>query len=153
MEKAKILIADDSVTIRKLIEMVLSSEGYDLHFVDNGLDLVKEAFKISPDLIISDVTMPIMNGYQACSFIKSQEVLHGIPVILLTAKTEKSDKFWGQKTGADTYITKPFQPDNLKNTVRGFLEKVTSSKREKVSISYTTEELLGYINDIFDKTY
>lgn len=146
----RILIADDSITIRKLIEMVLSKEGYDLLFVENGLDLIKGVFAKKPDLIVSDVTMPFMNGYQVCTFLKSEPMTREIPFILLTAKTEKSDQFWGIKTGADAYLTKPFDPDMLKKVVRESLENAPESTVEFEEINYSTEELIGKVNSLLD---
>ncbi|MCK5684121.1 response regulator [bacterium] len=147
----RVLIADDSITIRKLIEMVLSKEGYDLLFVENGLDLIKGVFSLKPDLIVSDVTMPFMNGYQACTFLKSEPMTREIPFILLTAKSEKSDQFWGIKTGADAYLTKPFDPDMLKKVVRDCLEEAKESTVEFEEIEYSTEELIGKVNGLLDK--
>ncbi len=146
----KILIADDSITIRKLIEMVLSKEGYDLLFVENGLDLIKGVFSKKPDLIVSDVTMPFMNGYQACTFLKSEAMTREIPFILLTAKTEKSDQFWGIKTGADAYLTKPFDPEMLKKIVRDCLESAKESSVDFEEVEYSTEELIGKVNSLLD---
>ena len=146
----KILVADDSITIRKLIEMVLSKEGYDLLFVENGLDLIKGVFSKKPDLIVSDVTMPFMNGYQACTFLKSEAMTREIPFILLTAKTEKSDQFWGIKTGADAYLTKPFDPEMLKKIVRDCLESAKESSVDFEEVEYSTEELIGKVNSLLD---
>ena len=118
---AKILIAEDSHTDMKYILDTLKETGYDLIIAADGEEAEQKAKAEKFDLIILDVVMPKKNGFQVCRALKQDEKLKGIPVILLTSKTQDSDKFWGRKQGADEYITKPFHPKVLILAVRKFM--------------------------------
>ncbi|MCI5221282.1 MAG: response regulator [Candidatus Electrothrix sp. AR4] len=107
MAARKILIVDDSPTELKLITDVFNTPDYDVVTATDGEAGVEKAVAEKPELIILDVVMPKMNGFQACRKIKSTPELQGIPVILLTSKSQKSDEFWGKKQGADVYLTNP----------------------------------------------
>jgi DNA-binding response OmpR family regulator len=117
----KLLIVDDSPTELKLIIDVFSGPEYTIVTAHDGEEGVAKAGSEQPDLIILDVVMPKMNGFQACRTIKSTPELQNIPVILLTSKNQKSDEFWGKKQGADVYLTKPFDATELLNAVQGLL--------------------------------
>jgi twitching motility two-component system response regulator PilH len=117
----KLLIVDDSPTELKLIIDVFSGPEYTIVTAHDGEEGVAKAGAEHPDLIILDVVMPKMNGFQACRTIKSTTELQNIPVILLTSKNQKSDEFWGKKQGADVYLTKPFDATELLNAVQGLL--------------------------------
>lgn len=117
----KLLIVDDSPTELKLIVDVFNTPEYEVITASNGEEGVKKAFSENPDLIILDVVMPKMNGFQACRKIKASPDLQNIPVILLTSKNQKSDQFWGKKQGADKYLTKPFNINEVLEAVTGFL--------------------------------
>ncbi|MCI5144279.1 MAG: response regulator [Candidatus Electrothrix sp. AR3] len=117
----KLLIVDDSPTELKLIIDVFNTPEYEIITASDGEAGVEKAEAEKPDLIILDVVMPKMNGFQACRKIKSTPDLQDIPVILLTSKNQKSDEFWGKKQGADVYLTKPFNIDELMEAVTGHL--------------------------------
>ncbi len=117
----KLLIVDDSPTELKLIMDVFSGPEYTLVTAGDGEEGVAKAGAERPDLIILDVVMPKMNGFQACRTIKSAPETQSIPVILLTSKNQKSDEFWGKKQGADVYLTKPFDAAELLKAVNGLL--------------------------------
>jgi twitching motility two-component system response regulator PilH len=117
----KILIADDSNTDKKYIFDALKDTGFDLISASDGEEAEQKAKAGNFDLIILDVVMPKKNGFQVCRAIKQDANLRGIPVILLTSKTQDSDKFWGRKQGADEYITKPFEPAVLMSAVKKFV--------------------------------
>ncbi len=121
MSAKKILIVDDSPTELKLITDVFNSPDYSVVTATDGEAGVEKAISEKPELIILDVVMPKMNGFQACRKIKSDSSLQGIPIILLTSKNQKSDEFWGKKQGADVYLTKPFNTDELLTAVTGLL--------------------------------
>jgi len=110
---AKILIAEDSETELAYLQEVLSSTPHEITTTRDGLEAESVARQESFDLIILDVIMPGKNGFQVCRALKTDPVLKATPVILLTSKSEASDKFWGKKQGADAYITKPFNPMEL----------------------------------------
>jgi len=110
---AKILIAEDSETELAYLQEVLSSTSHEITTTRDGLQAEAAARDGKFDLIILDVIMPGKNGFQVCRALKTDPVLKATPVILLTSKSEASDKFWGKKQGADAYITKPFNPMEL----------------------------------------
>ena len=120
---ARILVADDSPTDIQYIKSVLSETGHDIAVTTDGEEaerLIKnEAF----DLVILDVIMPKKNGFQLCREIKKSEKLKDIPVILLTSKNQASDKLWGEKQGADEYLTKPCEPIDLLLAVKKHLTR------------------------------
>jgi len=101
----------------KLILQCFSDQGYDITTATDGEEALLNANAERPDLIVLDVIMPKMNGFQACRKIKSNLELQHIPVIMLTSKSGKSDEFWGKKQGADTYLTKPFEKQVLLEAV------------------------------------
>jgi twitching motility two-component system response regulator PilH len=121
MSVKKILIVDDSPTELKLITDVFSTPEYDVVTAEDGEAGVEKAMSEQPQLIVLDVVMPKMNGFQACRKIKSAPELKDTPVILLTSKNQKSDEFWGKKQGADVYLTKPFDADELLAAANGLL--------------------------------
>src|SRR5947209_2908230 len=121
MKRARILIVDDSPTEMSLITATLAAQGYELITAVDGEDALVKATASHPDLIVMDVVMPKKNGFQVCRTLKNQPESRNIPVILLTGKSQPSDKFWGLRQGADEYLTKPFVPDTLLSTVQRFV--------------------------------
>jgi twitching motility two-component system response regulator PilH len=117
----KLLIVDDSPTELKLIIDVFNGPEYKIVTAEDGEEGVAKAMSEKPDLVILDVVMPKMNGFQACRTIKSTPELQDIPVILLTSKNQKADEFWGKKQGADVYLTKPFDSAELLKAVTDHL--------------------------------
>jgi DNA-binding response OmpR family regulator len=120
---ARILIAEDEKDIRELIAFTLRYAGHDVTTTTNGEEAYTTAQQILPDLILLDVRMPRMTGYEACEKIKLNEKTQHIPVVFLSAKGQESEVQTGLNAGADEYIIKPFAPDQLANQVRGILEK------------------------------
>ena len=123
----KILLADDSITIQKVIGITFANEDYELTVVDNGADAVTKAGEISPDLVLADVIMPEKDGYEVCKEIKAIPALAGIPVILLTGTFETFDEAKSQEVGADDFITKPFESQTLIDKVKEQLGKVSAA--------------------------
>ena len=110
---ARILIAEDSETELAYLQEILSATPHEITTTRDGLAAEAAARGNRFDLIILDVIMPGKNGFQVCRILKTDPGLKTIPVILLTSKSEASDKFWGKKQGADAYITKPYDPMEL----------------------------------------
>ena len=113
MTKIKVMVVDDNPMDLKLVSRPFLSKGYDLITATDGEDALKMAKSEHPDLIVLDVVMPQVNGFEVCRQIKSSTKLHDIKIILLSGKNQKSDIFWGEKQGADGYLTKPFTEEDL----------------------------------------
>ena len=118
----RILVAEDSPTQRRIIMSVLAQEGHEVLLASDGIEAVTQAFQEAPDLVVLDIEMPKMNGYQVCRLLKDDSRTAHIPIIMLTSKAQETDKFWGLKTGADRYVTKSFKLTGLAATVQELLE-------------------------------
>jgi DNA-binding response OmpR family regulator len=119
----KILIAEDEPDIRDLIAFTLRFAGYEVVTGINGEEAVQLARKELPDLILLDVRMPKMTGYDACKEIKADGSLKDIPVVFLSAKGQEAEIRDGMEAGAEEYLLKPFAPDQLTERVRAVLAK------------------------------
>lgn len=120
---AHILVADDDVDIRELVEFKLSTLGHEVVAVADGTSAVEEARRRRPDLAVLDVMMPGMSGLEAVRIIREEPGLADLPVILLTARAQESDRETGFDSGADDYITKPFSPRELAARVETLLNR------------------------------
>jgi twitching motility two-component system response regulator PilH len=120
---ARILIADDSATDAKFIESVLAVTGHALSMACDGEEAERLIRSNPYDLVILDVVMPKKNGFQLCRDIKKDEKLKNIPVVILSSKDQESDRLWGQRQGADEYLTKPPEPMELLRVVKKYLTR------------------------------
>jgi len=127
---AKILIAEDERDIRELVSFSLQFGGFTVVQAANGAEAVEYAQKEMPDLILMDVRMPKMTGYEACRQMKTMESVRDIPVVFLSAKGQESEIQTGMEVGAEEYILKPFAPDELVKQVQAVLDRV--NKRRQV---------------------
>lgn len=116
-----ILIVDDVQTSRELIGKIVSAAGHRPEYASDGDEALVRAKELRPALIFMDVVMPSMNGFQACRKLKQDEATAKIPVILVTSKSGESDKFWGQKQGADMHIGKPFADADIKAAISRYV--------------------------------
>jgi DNA-binding response OmpR family regulator len=123
MSPKKILIVDDEVDLVETVRFPLEIEGFDTLVSYNGEDGLNQARKEKPDLIILDLMLPKLDGYKVCRLLKFDERYKDIPILMLTAKTQEKDKILGKETGADEYITKPFEMDYLLEKVKAYLSK------------------------------
>lgn len=121
MSSHKILVVDDSPTELKMISQALKSGGYEVLTAKDGEEALQMVESEPVQLIVLDVIMPKMNGFQVCRKVKSSQQHKGIKVLLLTSKSQDSDKFWGKKQGADLYMTKPFEVDTLLSNVASLI--------------------------------
>lgn len=119
---ARILVAEDERDIRELINFTLMFAGHQVTLAANGEEAVTLAGQIKPDLILMDVRMPRMTGYEACRAMKAQPDLQPIPVVFLTAKGQDEEMQMGREVGAHAYILKPFAPDDLTRRVKDILQ-------------------------------
>jgi len=120
----KILVAEDERDIRELIAYTLKFAGYEIVQASNGVEAVDLATQEKPDLILMDVRMPRMTGYQACKVLKQKPETKDIPVIFLSAKGQESEIQQGLGAGAVKYILKPFAPDELTTQVELVLQEI-----------------------------
>ena len=113
MSKGKILVVDDEVYILQILDFSLGAEGFEVITANNGELAVEKALHAQPDLIVLDIMMPVLDGYETCRRLKRRSETKNIPVILLTAKGREADKRLGFEVGAVDYIVKPFSPNRL----------------------------------------
>jgi DNA-binding response OmpR family regulator len=123
-EGYKILIAEDEADIRRLITYILQYAGFQVIEAWNGREAVDKALAEAPDLVLLDVRMPRMNGYDACRALKAQESTRRIPVVFLSARGQEAEIKQGLELGAEEYILKPFAPDELYRRVEGILGRM-----------------------------
>ena len=109
----KILLADDSITIQKVVELTFSDGDYEVIAVNNGAKAIQKLSEMRPDIILSDIIMPEKNGYEVCEYVKSHPEFRNIPVVLLTGTFEPFDPDRADKAGCDAVVTKPFESQSL----------------------------------------
>ncbi|MEH6345836.1 MAG: response regulator [Bermanella sp.] len=123
---ATILIVDDSATMMEGHKRILEKQGHTVFSAEDGEEGVEKSLEIMPDLILMDVVMPKMNGFQATRKITRNEQTKHIPVVIVTSKDQQTDIMWGKRQGASDYLIKPADDTMLKETVNRFLESTVS---------------------------
>jgi DNA-binding response OmpR family regulator len=118
----RILIADDESGFVMTLRSRLEFEGFEVITALDGKEALEMVPAQQPDLILLDVMMPEVNGYQVCRTLKEDPETSAIPILMLTAKSQESDRFWGIEAGANAYITKPFDMDDLIAKIRYLLD-------------------------------
>ncbi|MBD2091958.1 response regulator [Microcoleus sp. FACHB-1515] len=119
-----VLIVDDSPTLRGVLADVLQGIGFAVVEAKNGVEAKAKIEADAPDLVITDLIMPQMNGYDLCRWLKHDPNTRSIPVLICSTKNQEFDRYWGLKQGADAYIAKPFQPPELVQTVKRLLRGI-----------------------------
>ncbi|MCX7902982.1 MAG: response regulator transcription factor [Caloramator sp.] len=132
MAGEKILLIDDELHIIELLKYNLETNGYKVFYALNGREGLKLAVEKKPDLILLDVMLPEMDGFDVCKEIKKNEIISNIPIIMLTAKSEEFDKILGLELGADDYITKPFSVRELLARVKVVLRRNIKEEKKNV---------------------
>ncbi len=133
--KEKILVVDDDNNLCRLLEIYLKKEGYQVFVANNGADAVDKFHELNPNLVVLDIMLPKLDGWEVCEEIRSSS---NTPVLMLTAKGEKNDKLKGLDIGADDYVTKPFDPDELVARVKAILRRTTEQDKEFLSFPNLT---------------
>jgi twitching motility two-component system response regulator PilH len=116
-----VLVVEDSVTQREMIKDLLKGSGLNVTVASDGVEALEQIQGSAPDLVVLDIVMPRMNGYEVCRRLKSDPSTQNVPVVMCSSKGEEFDRYWGMKQGADAYIAKPFQPTELVGTVKQLL--------------------------------
>jgi twitching motility two-component system response regulator PilG len=114
----KVLVIDDSNTIRRSAEIFLKQGGHEVLLADDGFDALAKVNDYQPDLIFCDILMPRLDGYQTCAIIKRNARFSGVPIVMLSSKDGVFDKARGRMVGSQDYLTKPFTKDQLLQTVQ-----------------------------------
>jgi len=120
-KKKKILIVEDEESLLKLESILLTSKGYDVEGVADGLAALEAIKQSQPDLVLLDIMLPEIDGFEVCRRIKEDPETRNIPVIMLTAKKSREDMARGEQVGADWYITKPFKSAMVIETIQRFI--------------------------------
>ncbi|HVR44946.1 MAG TPA: response regulator [Thermoanaerobaculia bacterium] len=123
----KILLADDSITIQKVVELTFSDGDFEVVAVNNGSKAIQKMQESRPDIILSDIIMPEKNGYEVCEYVKSHPDLRNIPVILLTGTFEPFDPDRAERAGCDAVVTKPFESQSLIHKVEELIQQSAGS--------------------------
>jgi twitching motility two-component system response regulator PilG len=126
-ESLKIMVIDDSSTIRRSAEIFLGQAGYVVVLAEDGFDALAKINDSHPDLIFCDILMPRLDGYQTCALIKKSARFRDTPVIMLSSKDGLFDRARGAMVGSDEYLTKPFTKDSLLKTVRTYTSPAESN--------------------------
>lgn len=121
MATKRVMVVEDSPTNLRLITKLLEKEGYQVITAVDGEEALEKAVSEKPDLMVLDIILPKKNGFQVCRQLKTSPDTKDIKIIMLTSKTQDSDRFWGLKQGADGYMTKPFDHNELLANVASLL--------------------------------
>ena len=109
----RVLAVDDDPTILRLLQVNLEMDGHEVHTVDNGRDALQRIGEIEPEVLLLDVMMPHLDGWQVCEQLRSDPTFDHLPIVFLSARAQEADLARGREVGADDYITKPFDPLEL----------------------------------------
>lgn len=132
MKLTRVLVVEDDADIQKVIRMSLKMRGVsEVVMVDNGTDCIERLGNFTPDVILLDVMMPHVDGYETCRRLKQDPATKAIPVVFLTARVQKADRERGMKLGALGYLTKPFDPMTLHDQIAALLADDSGRENEK----------------------
>lgn len=121
--KARILIVEDERSIRETMQFALEAAGYECFLAGDGAEALVAARTGSPDLILLDLMLPKLNGYQVCRLLRQDRRFAGVPIVMVTARTQDQDYIQGKESGADDYLTKPFELPDLVAVVDSHLAR------------------------------
>lgn len=119
----KVLIVDDSPTVLEKIVTILQKHGLVVQVAHDGIEAIEMLKQYHPDIVVLDIVMPRMNGYELCRRLKGDPKTQDVPVVICSEKGEEFDRYWAMKQGADAYIAKPFQEKELLATIKQLLNK------------------------------
>lgn len=139
MVGSKVLVVEDDRTLLEVLQYNLTKEGYDVLRASDGVKGLETARSNKPDLVILDVMLPKMDGYEVCRILRKETT---VPILMLTAKIEETDRVVGLEVGADDYVTKPFSMRELMARVRAILRRTEMMKKEAVTASSVSSPCL-----------
>ncbi len=155
--KALILVVDDEPDILVLHRFILEQADYEVITAGDGVDAIQKAIDFTPDVIVLDVMMPRMNGYQVCRLLKNDRRTAAIPIIISTVKSLESEKLYAYTSGADHYLVKPFDKEELLERVQASIAGVTLRRRDPLNEEETprsrttTDSILSDVNSLLDR--
>lgn len=150
----KILLIDDSVTQLETLKLRLVKAGFEVESAHNGGEGYQKVFSTAPDLILSDIVMPNLNGYQLCRLLKNNPITKKIPIVLLTVLDKKIDNFWGSKSGADKFVSKTIsfeQLEEITNEIIAITPVSDEYKQVLLSQPVSEETIQNQINNVLDE--
>ena len=152
MKPKTILVADDSPTIVEIMKFMLGAMGYHVEVATDGIEAIERAYAVHPDLILLDIEMPKMNGYQVCRLLKADRATSQIPVVILTSRDLAADRFWGMATGADEYVVKDLEDESLFDRIQQLLEESAERERPAELVTQDISEVgvLEQVNALLD---
>ncbi len=139
--KARVLVVDDDPALAEMLTIVLRGEGFDTAVVAEGNRALPALRELRPDLVLLDLMLPGINGIDVCKAIRAES---GVPIVMLTAKSDTVDIVLGLESGADDYVVKPFKPKELVARVRARLRRTDSEPAEMLSIGDLTIDVPGH---------
>ena len=134
--RKKILVIEDEKDIRELLQLYLKREGYDVHIAKDGETGLRKASQERFDLVLLDLMLPQLDGLEICRSLRSRPQTAGLPIIMITAKAEESDRIVGLEMGADDYITKPFSPREVLARIKAIFRRLEKPKPKEVRHEY-----------------
>lgn len=126
----RLLVVDDEVNLLRAVEVCLRAEGFEIVTARSGAEALVNVAKVVPDLIVSDIRMPGMTGYELAQQLRSSSRTALVPIVFLTAKDETGDRIAGFRAGIDAYLTKPFEPEELVAVIKNILNRVERTHSE-----------------------
>jgi two-component system OmpR family response regulator/two-component system alkaline phosphatase synthesis response regulator PhoP len=142
MDMEKILVVDDEAAIAELISFNLSKAGYEVYVAGDGPSAMHAIQEQSPDLVVLDIMLPGMDGFEVCRQIRSNPITSHIPILFLTARREEVDRIVGLELGADDYVTKPFSPRELMARVKAILRRTIRTSKDPANDVIKIGELM-----------
>lgn len=143
----KILIVEDDPTLQETLAYNLARQGYDVTTAGDGQEAIESAERIKPDLVVLDIMLPVIDGYEVCRILRKKS---NVPILMLTARDDEIDRVLGLEMGADDYLTKPFSMREFIARVKAQLRRVRFDREDKDAESQLPAEMLEFDNLIID---
>ena len=147
----RLLVVDDEPNLLRAVAAALRAEGYEVVTARNGREALVRVAESVPDLVISDIRMPGMDGYQLAGQLRASSRTAIVPIIFLTAKDETADRVAGFRSGVDAYITKPFEPDELLAVIQNIINRVERTHSEIARLVGATSDAESHLSPIQDE--